>query len=224
MTNLPHQQGLDIDTFTRLLDSTTNSYKHYWLWSIVDEVSFDHTIIPMKRLACRMIVKSWYYLSQNKLSFGAQDQLPVIVKYTMELVNFGAHTSEEMIVKDLLTLEDPLFLDKVKTLCRFAPYRLLSPFFNLLGIPDYKKNKAIVDLANEDPNSLYSFMDGNDKIRMTHSWKDYFFQNSSVIIDWIKEQLLEYLYRKNPDLSSISVQLAPLTQEELDTTITPVYK
>lgn len=204
MVQLPYQKGLDIKKLSHILDKVNTSYKYYWLWSIIDEVSLGHTIIPMKKLACRMIVKCWYHLKYTTAKFRLKDQLPSIVEYTMTLINVDDETEENEFLKILLKIDDPIFHKKINKLCNYVPYRLLSPFLTLKGIPDHKKNKAIYDLAKDNPRCIYSFMDTHDKIRIHLPWRDYFFYHSTIIKNWIEQQIADYLRINSPSQTVFS--------------------
>lgn len=193
MVHLPHQKGLDINILSRVFHSTTNSYKFFWFWSVIDEVRLGHTVIPMEQLACRMIVKCWYYVRQNTLGFSVKDQLPNITEYAINLIGIDNTYDDEEFLVQLIKNDDPMMIKKIRTLCKYVPYRLLTPFFTLKGIPDHKKNQVIIELANDHPNCLYSFIDSHDLIRINELWIDYILQNSTIIVNWIKFKITEYL-------------------------------
>ena len=75
--SLPFSEDLDVSTFSRLLDNTTNSYKFIFLLSLLDLLSsrFFKTSspIPLKDIAIEMLVNAWYPHSVFRLSFGSQD-------------------------------------------------------------------------------------------------------------------------------------------------------
>jgi hypothetical protein len=77
--NLPTSENLDISTFSRLLDDTTNYYKFVFFISILDILScrfFNVTLpITLNELAIEMLVNAWYPHSVFRLSFGLQDMV-----------------------------------------------------------------------------------------------------------------------------------------------------
>ncbi len=77
--SLPPSDSLDISTFSRLLDDTTNSYKFVFflsLLNILSNSSFDvSSPISLNDLAVEMLVNAWYPHSVFRLSFGLQDMI-----------------------------------------------------------------------------------------------------------------------------------------------------
>ncbi|KEI76193.1 hypothetical protein N486_10650 [Clostridium botulinum B2 128] len=54
-------------------DKVVASYKMYWLFGILEEVTSGNTKIEFNRIVARMIVVAWYSIVQYKLSFGILD-------------------------------------------------------------------------------------------------------------------------------------------------------
>lgn len=219
MRILPYHKELDIGAFSRLLKTTTNIYKFYWLWSIVDEIMVGNQRIFIKQLACRLIVKSWYSLTRYKLSFGVQDQLSLLVEYIQQNLLCDHSILEESLLDQLLLIDDPIFLDKLNNLIRYVPYRLLAPFFDLRGIADHKKNRVIKELAGSDPICFYCFSDNDEFIIVNSKWLDYILFNSAIIYGWIKYHIIEFLQSRNPNVPAISSKLSQPSQSNLNKAI-----
>ncbi len=59
---VPKSNRVDSRTFSRLLDDdkVVASYKMYWLFGILEEVTLGNTEIEFNRIVARMIVAAWY--------------------------------------------------------------------------------------------------------------------------------------------------------------------
>ena len=65
----------------KVFQSTTNSYKYYWWYSILNIVKEKKTkTLKLDEIAIKMIVFSWYPINYYKLSLGKQDQLSTFIR------------------------------------------------------------------------------------------------------------------------------------------------
>lgn len=105
---VPKSNNVDSRTFSRLLDDdkVVASYKMYWLFGILEEVSLGNTEIEFSRIVARMIVAAWYPIMQYKLSFGVFDNLKRPVNYVALKYGFTSNCDESELLKFLCESED----------------------------------------------------------------------------------------------------------------------
>ena len=70
---------LGIEKLISVFNSTTASYKFYWIISIVELVENGMIEIPKSTIYARMIANSWFTINYFKVSFGKSDQLQTLV-------------------------------------------------------------------------------------------------------------------------------------------------
>lgn len=238
MINIPADSEVDIRYLEAILDYSnfTNSYKLFWLNGIFKEVVRGNKNITFKRIACRMISTAWYPLIQYKLNLGLQDQLYDIVKIIKLKYDIQEDVEEEIILEYIYGLNDKEIDDFVSRLCRYVPYRLLTPFYNeiLRGKKDGVKNQIIQEAALSYNNSLYR-INLNGSVTINDSWFKYIQQNQVIIKGWIEYKLIYFLQKKNPNVPAIPFKLYPNKKRELtqakkfwdivnnDNTLTDIY-
>lgn len=65
----------------KVFQSTTNSYKYYWWYSILQLIKNKKSkIIVLDEIGIQMIIFSWYPVNFYKISLGKQDQIAKYIK------------------------------------------------------------------------------------------------------------------------------------------------
>lgn len=216
----PDSDGLDIATFSRLLDDTTNSYKFLFFLSLLDILSsrlFRVDLpIPLKDLAIEMLTNAWYPHLAFKLSFGLQDM--VAEKLDSLDLHFNEPTlkvteSNKTIIREALKSKN--IDDKIT---RYVPFRLIRPFFKeLRGLPDQKVNSEIKKTSEslfETRKPLYKFNQDATAILIHPEWASYIQINYRIIRAWVSWSWLQYMQKKNPNTPAIANKLFPPRQRE----------
>jgi hypothetical protein len=123
---VPSNDKVDLRTFSRLLDDdkVVASYKMYWMFRILDEVSSGKEEIEFKRIVSRMIVYAWYPILEYRLSFGASDNLKNPINYAAEKYKLPSNCDESKLLEFLYDKE---LQRMMKELINKVPYRLMSP-------------------------------------------------------------------------------------------------
>jgi hypothetical protein len=219
MINLTCNSKVDVRILESMLDYSnfTTSYKLFWINGIFKEIIRGNQDMSFKRIACRMICSAWYPLVKYDLNFGAQDQLFETVKAIKSKYNIKDDDNEDIILEYLYNLDDEDIDEFVQMLCRYVPYRLLTPFYKdiLKGKKDGVKNKIIYESAIKDPNVFYKIND-NMSITVNDNWFDYIYENQSIISGWINYKLIYFLQKKNPNVPAIPFKLSPVHKRELN--------
>ncbi len=193
--------SIDTSMFYKLLDkqSVTNSYKHLLLATIVKSVMKGDLTVDLKHCAAAMIQMTWKLITKQNLSLGKHDSIAAIIKELRYLPFFETCTDGKAVYDFLMTSKNNYLDDLIKRLNNFAPYRLLSPFYepHLKGLADEVKNKKILELNSGDPNALYHIHPG--KLELNKEWSSFIIKNYSTICEYISDKFVLYLSRKNPN-------------------------
>jgi hypothetical protein len=216
---LPKQPDLNIPALERSLDlsNLTNSYKLYWFSALLDEINSCSAGISFKSMTAAMISKCWYTVLKYRLSLGSMDMLHRLVYYLHEKYNLSPEINEKDLKEFLLNLNDGMFDKGINELCRYVPYRLLSPFYTneLRGKSDTIKNRVIEELSCRDDSAIYRIRSSEAKIEINYNWFEYFYCNMSIVTGWYRYKLVEYLQRRNPNTPSVIDKIYPPLQRDL---------
>ncbi|WP_246451799.1 hypothetical protein [Alkalicella caledoniensis] len=221
MMNLPSNEKVEVRLLEKLLDYNylTNSYKIYWFSGMFKEIIRGNNKIPFKRIACRMICDAWYPVVQYHLSFGISDQLKDIVLMINNKYIFSSDIKEEQLLNFLMYSDDPEIESKIRELCKYVPYRLISPFYSdtLVGRKDGEKNRLITELSLSSQEALYQIHTQDNYIEVNEQWFMYIYENQNIIQGWLNYKLVHYLQKKNPNVPAIPFKLHPPYQRDLRT-------
>jgi hypothetical protein len=196
----------------KVFQSTQNSYKYYWWYSILHLVKEKKTkTLKLDEIAIQMIVFSWYPINYYKLSLGKQDQLSTFIR---DLKNSFKDLNDDI-------KEDDLFLflnlnkenDKVKEilnkLIRYVPFRFIRPWYQeTIGIKDGIVHQQILSLQNSKKHTTPYFIDlTNNEINLNSNWFDWLFSNIKIIESFTLFELFKYVEKNNPYVTNISLKL-----------------
>ncbi|EPY2294216.1 HNH endonuclease domain-containing protein [Clostridium sporogenes] len=209
---VPKSNKVDSRTFSRLLDDdkVVASYKMYWLFGVLEEVTLGSVEIEFNRIVARMIVTAWYPIMQYKLSFGVFDNLQKPINYVALKYGFASNCNESELLKFLCESEDKELKKMMGDLTCMVPYRLLSPFFKdkLKGQNKSSKNKIIQELSVESDTCFYKIIkEGKNRILINEDWVQYLNENYRVIKSWIYYKLVCFLQKRNPNIPAIAFKL-----------------
>ncbi|WP_460285508.1 HNH endonuclease domain-containing protein [Clostridium sporogenes] len=225
---VPRSNKVDSRTFSRLLDDdkVVASYKMYWLFGILEEVTLGNTEIEFNRIVARMIVAAWYPIMQYKLSFGVFDNLQKPINYVALKYGFASNCDESELLKFLCESEDKELKKMMRDLTCMVPYRLLSPFFKdkLKGQNKSSKNKIIQELSLESDTCFYKIIkEGKNRIIINEDWAQYINENYRVIKSWIYYKLVCFLQKRNPNVPAIAFKLEAPKNRDLSSS-TKIWK
>lgn len=196
----------------KVFQSTTNSYKYYWWYSILQLVKKkENKTFKFDEIAIQMIVFAWYPVNYYKLSLGKQDQL---AKYVKELKSHFIELNDD-------TKEDGLFLflnenkdvfivkDIISKLVKYVPYRFIRPWFDeSIGIEDSKVNGLIISLQGDQNKTIpYTINEKNNEIKLNENWFKWIYSNIRIIESFTLFELFKYIEKNNPYSTNISLKL-----------------
>lgn len=213
---IPYTPQLPIKYLAAAFHNTTNSYKIYWFWGLLDTLKTDplgQRAIPIDQLVVKMLSLSWYTLNYYRLSLGTQDQIAQAIQVLREETALTGDANREEVEQVVLqNLSNSKIKKTINGLKRYVPYRFLTPFFEreLRGKADAKKNPLIKELSahyfsSTDRPSLYKF--GRGSIILAPAWQDYLLQNLRILEGFVLWNLVSYLQTRNPNVPNLGNKL-----------------
>ncbi len=215
---LPESSELDISRLARVFADRTNSYKFYWLLSILDDLKEkNQSIISLNDIALRMVAGVWYPLDYFKLSFGNQDGFKPISDFVSKRMTVDHSKNSSTLFEQLkakLIIEDLATVSKmVDARLRYVPYRFLRPFLDEeITVEDKSDNvkKAVIQVSNNlfavEPNRvMYRFSHGS--IELNTVWKEYLQKHQAILRGYTYWHLLKFLQKNNPTVVGLPDKL-----------------
>jgi len=81
LESIQHNPDHLISKLSSSFNNVTNTYKHYWLWSIIELLYEDPKLkYSLHEIGLKMIELVWHPLTFYKLSFGKQDSFVNVAK------------------------------------------------------------------------------------------------------------------------------------------------
>lgn len=196
----------------KVFQNTTNSYKFYWWYSILQLVKKkENKTFRFDEIAIQMIVFAWYPVNYYKLSLGKQDQL---AKYVKELKTHFIELNDDIKEDDLLLfLKENKDVFKIKDiiskLVKYVPYRFIRPWFNeSIGLDDANVNGLIISLQGDQSKIIpYTIDVLNNEINLNSIWFDWIYSNIKIIESFTLFELFKYVEKNNPYVTNISLKL-----------------
>lgn len=225
MYMLPRDHSVDVRIFETLVDARnlSASYKLFWLAGILEEIKQGNNEIAFRKIVCRMLELAWDLVLQNNLNFGSDDKISDIVKLLHNEYNTVEDAGTNRLLEFLEKPHDAKGETAYRSLYKYVPYRLLSPFFNeqLIGVSENMKNKVIADSSLQIKTALYKIYKKDEKITVNKEWFDYIYSNQDVISCWLEQKIINYLQKRNTDMKEIPFTLATQRQSDIVATQTP---
>ena len=236
MAELPSNQALTDATgdafrssrLDRMLSDFTASYKLYWLRGVFDEAVEGSVVVPMRRIAARMVSLAWYPVTYYRLNLGATDQLAKAVRCAHEVCDLRDDATEQQIRDVVLASDNSELKKRLSDLYRYVPFRLVRPFYEdrinaerkRLGLKsrnfDSRANRLVIEYNAQDPaGAPYRFTADRDAVELDTEWATYFRENKHVIEGWLDMRLVGYLQARNPSVPAIPLKIHPPCQRNL---------
>jgi len=200
MNIFPPDTTLPINYLAACFNSTSATYKFYWLLSILDAVQQQQREIKKEQLFASMLSNAWYTVNYFQVSFGQQDSIQSTVR---QLKNIEGITIDEQrsIIQNRLVYSD--HRETRKLLFHFdnqVPHWFLSPWY------PGKVKKEIYELSQSEENQpLYHLY--KDKIVIPEHWFDYLKKHIRIIREYIYWNLTLFLQARNPNVPDIPNKL-----------------
>jgi len=199
-------------SFNRLnsvFENTTNSYKYYWLLSILKLIKTKgNEKIELEDIVFEMLVFVWYPINYYKISLGKQDQLTEYIKEIKDFFNLPDQIEDVKLMNFLKeNRKTPVIKSIIKKTLRYVPYRFIRPWYpETIGIQDNSVNDHI-KLLQKDIKRDPPYIIKNDYILVNNKWIDFIYNNHTLIECSSLFELFKYVEKNNIMLTNISQKL-----------------
>ena len=221
---------LDIEGFSKMMNSPSYCYKFYWLEAIVPLISANQTEAKYDEIINKMISNAWYPVLEFHIHLSGiygegiiKDNLEKAVLRLQKISNLANNASDVEIINKLHEASDDKELsDYKKELTKNVPYKSLSGFAN--------RGTERIDLDSSAGRMMayynrlsqteillpYTFNDDkglNRVITFSHSWIQMIQDNTVSILGWIQLEKVKWLQNNNPEVPGLVYKLAPADEK-----------
>ena len=217
---LPYSEGLSTGFMNRVFDTTTATYKFYWLLALLDMHVKEHKSEMLALdIASRMVAYAWYPIEYFGLSFGKGDSMSQIIPNVAELTGITVDDKLECkadAIKEAVS-ENKKVRSVVKILLGNVPFWFQKPW-----IDTGDKRDMIRRSQTLENDCLYSLSGWGEDLTVTMNpkWSDYLNMNYEILRDFTLWNLTLFLQARNPNVPNISGKLLrpeerePLTKQK----------
>jgi hypothetical protein len=196
----------------RVFQSTTNSYKYYWWYSILQLIKEKRSIVlKLDEIAIKMIVLAWYPVNYYKISLGKQDQISTHIKYLQnQFIELKDDIKEDILFQFLIeNRNNDIVKEVISKLIKYVPFRFIRPWFDATkGIKDGLVHKQILTLQHSITNSPPYYINLHDnEILFNEEWHEWMCFNVKILESYTLLELFKYVEKNNPYVTNISVKL-----------------
>ena len=217
---IPQSETLSTSAMNRVFDTTTATYKFYWLLALLDmHVKEQKAEMRALDVASRMVAYAWYPIEYFKLEFGRGDSMAQIIPNIAELTGITVDDRLENKTETILqaVADNREVKSKVKILIRNVPFWFQTPW-----IATNNEREMIARSQRLENDCLYSLSGWGEELTVTINpkWSQYLQTNYEILRDFTLWNLTLFLQAKNPNVPNISGKLLrpeerePLTKQK----------
>lgn len=207
ITGIPFDEKLNIGVLSKVFERKriSNCYKYFWFQAILENIVEDKVVFTYDEILNQMIEDAWYMVTEFKLRLGpcnTTDNLEEVVKYIHSKSNISSTAKRGSVIQYLKENTDPQIKKYKKCLIENVPYCMQSPFYSSIKNPGQSKVYKI----NEQTHLLYYFvaLEGIfSKFEINEEWVDYLIRNRTILLEWVRYNLIGYLQDRNPNVPGI---------------------
>lgn len=219
---------LDIEGFSKMMNSPSYCYKFYWLEAIVQLISEGREQASYDEIINEMIANAWYSVLEFHIHLSGiwgdgieKDNLEKTVKKLHKLSGMAVSASKIEIKNQIPIFDKELHASKMD-LTKNVPYKALSGFANRVGEKVDLNSSAgrmmiyYNKLSRESITLPYTFGEeqGLDRQVVFHKdWIKMIQDNTVAILGWIQYEKIKWLQNNNPEIPGIVYKLAPLDEK-----------
>lgn len=213
---------LEVESFSRMMDSPSFCYKFYWLDAIVTLITENCTHTTFNDIIDEMIADAWYsvvefHIHLSGIVYADKDNLEKAVTILRENTSLANNASKTEI-KNAIKANEHLILKEKKTLTNMVPYKALSGFFinHDLGPLDGSIGSMVrqIQFFNSTNTKLpYTLGKSTGLAReviFDEEWAQMIKDNTVPIKGWIQHEKVKWLQRNNPEIPGLVYKLVPL--------------
>ncbi len=191
---------LPVSHLAACFNSTSATYKFYWLLSILDAVQNQQREVSKKQLFASMLSNAWYTVNYFQVSFGQQDSIQSTVRQLKSIEGITIDAQRATIQNRLVKSNNQ---ETRKLLSHFdnqVPHRFLSPWY-----PGKGKREIYLLSQNGDKQPIYQLY--KEKIIIPEQWFDYLKTHIRIIRNYVYWNLSLFLQTRNPNVPDIPNKL-----------------
>lgn len=222
-----YHNTLDMEGFSRMMQSPSYSYKFYWLEAIVKLISENKEEASYHEIIDEMIANAWYSVLEFHVHLSGlwadgeiRDNLEKAVLKFHRLSHLPANASKIEIKNQIQRFEKELHPEKM-FLTQNVPYKALSGFANKgEECIDLNSSAGVMMTYYNRINALsplpYTFGEqkGLDrKIRFHGLWIQMIQEHMVSILGWIQYEKVRWLQTVNPEVPGLVYKLAPMDEK-----------
>lgn len=222
-----YHNTLDMEGFSRMMQSPSYCYKFYWLEAIVKLISENKEEASYHEIIDEMIANAWYSVLEFHVHLSGlwadgeiRDNLEKAVLKLHRLSHLPANASKIEIKNQIQRFEKELHPEKM-FLTQNVPYKALSGFANKGEERiDLNSSAGVMMTYYNRINALsplpYTFGEqkGLDrKIRFHGLWIQMIQEHMVSILGWIQYEKVRWLQTVNPEVPGLVYKLAPMDEK-----------
>lgn len=222
-----YHNTLDMEGFSRMMQSPSYCYKFYWLEAIVKLISENKEEASYNEIIDEMIANAWYSVLEFHVHLSGlwadgeiRDNLEKAVLKLHRLSRLPANASKIEIKNQIQRFEKELHPEKM-FLTQNVPYKALSGFANKGEERiDLNSSAGVMMTYYNRINALsplpYTFGEqkGLDrKIRFHGLWIQMIQEHMVSILGWIQYEKVRWLQTVNPEVPGLVYKLAPMDEK-----------
>lgn len=221
---------LDIEGFSKMMNSPSYCYKFYWLEAIVQLISANKTEATYDEIINKMISNAWYPVLEYHIHLSGiygeniiKDNLERAVLRLQELSQLANKASDIEIINKLHEFsEDKALRFYKKELTKNVPYKALSGFANRgsqkinLDSSAGRLRAYYNKLSQSEILLPYTFNDDKGLKRVitfNDGWIQMIRDNTVNILGWIQLEKVKWLQNNNPEVPGLVYKLAPADEK-----------
>ena len=221
---------LDIEGFSKMMNSPSYCYKFYWLEAIVQLISANKTEATYDEIINKMISNAWYPVLEYHIHLSGiygkdiiKDNLERAVLRLQELSQLANNASDIEIINKLHEFSEDKELRFYKIeLTKNVPYKALSGFANRgsekinLDSSAGRLRAYYNKLSQSEILLPYTFNDDKGLKRVitfNDGWIQMIRDNTVNILGWIQLEKVKWLQNNNPEVPGLVYKLAPADEK-----------
>lgn len=217
-----YRNTLEIESFSRMMDSPSFCYKFYWLDAIVNLVTENVVETTFNEIIDEMIADAWYsvvefHIHLSGVIYKDKDNLEKAVTKLHSLSDLSSSASKTEI-KNAIKEYDSQIIKEKNTLTMNVPYKALSGFFinHDLGPLEGSVGRMVTKILSFNhqnaklPYTLGESSGLKREVYFDSDWIKMIQDNAVSIKGWIQYEKLKWLQKNNPEVPGLVYKLAPL--------------
>lgn len=222
-----YHNTLDIESFSKMMDSPSYCYKFYWLEAIVHLICEGVRETTFDAIIDEMICNAWYSVREfhihlsGLLSDGeVRDGLERAILLLAEFSRLPANASR-IEIKNAIAAHNQALYQPKEQLTHMVPYRALSGFFQKTGEAiswnSAKRMVAYIENLNRTQVRLPYILGTESKLErkvyFQEEWVRMIQDNTVSILGWIQYEKVKWLQKNNPEVPGLVYKLVPMDEK-----------